>query len=374
MEKTQRLVGIDLMKGIAAYSVAVLHAGDVTNSTSVGFWATQMQRFCSFAVPFFLITSFYLLINRMHVTGKSYSLKNRFQRLIIPYAIWSIFFLLMRSAKFLLLHETDGFEKVSDVVSIIFFGAAGLPLYFLPLLFTGTLLLNPLSCLIKKDIKLTPLFLVLLFSITLDYILFATGNNFQLGPNIAFESLVNATLPDGNQMPFVRVALVFTAWLIKCLPFIAAAIIVNHLLTRKNRLNPNSLLMLSSTLAFLIINLLYFLSVKDLNSPIYVDFQPPIYEVTKAIALLVLAICLSLYLPKSRIIASLSLCSFGIYLMHQPVIQIVRIPMGRLFPEFVYNVSISSQLFFASLSFGISWLITSYLVKHKITAKLLFGI
>lgn len=53
MEKTQRLVGIDLMKGIAAYSVAVLHAGDVTNSTSVGFWATQMQRFCSFAVPFF---------------------------------------------------------------------------------------------------------------------------------------------------------------------------------------------------------------------------------------------------------------------------------------------------------------------------------
>lgn len=373
MKTNQRLLGIDLIKGFAAFAVAILHSGDVTNSKTVDFWATQLQRFCGFAVPFFLIASFFLLINRMYCTGKTYSFQNRFHRLFVPYIIWSLIYLFLRVFKFLVLKEAEGFERISDITSLIFFGSSGLPLYFLPLLMTGMLSLGFIQFLIKKRISPLAMLIAFLLSIFLENIIFVTGNAFQLGPNVAFRNLVSSVFPDGNQSFLIRVVLVYTAWLIKCLPYIFAAMMLNYFLFISKHLKLSRNLMVYSLLGFISINIVYFCSISNLNNPIYIDFQPPIYEVLKAIPLLLFAICFSIYIPSSAFIESIGLCSFGIYLIHQPIIQVIKAFIGKIFPDFAYNVSVPSQLFFGFLAFLSAWLITHLLMRHTKISKILFG-
>lgn len=371
MEKLQRLTGIDLIRGFAAYGVAILHSGDVTTAKSVSFWATQLQRFCGFAVPFFLIASFYLLINRIYVTGKSYSLKSRFQRLIIPYLVWSALYVLMRLGKLYFLKEQVNSEKITDITAIVFLGSGGIHLYFIPLLFTGALFLGVVEKLIKRNITLLPILFLFVLSSIADYLVFVTGNSFKLGSYVAFENLVNTILPNGNENPLIRVTLVFLAWLIKCLPYIFAALLINYML-KGDQIKPNRPLLIVSLIAFLGFSALGFVGI-DINAAIYTDNRPPIYEVAKAIPLLVFAIFLSFELPSSSLIKSLGICSFGIYLMHQALIQILRVPIAKISPDLVLHVSIPTQLLFASLSVGISWFLTSLLMRRKLLGKVMFG-
>jgi surface polysaccharide O-acyltransferase-like enzyme len=373
MNKQKRFVGIDLIRGIAAYGVAILHSGDITTGTSISFWATQVQRFCGFTVPFFLIASFYLSINQIHTNGKTTSLLSRFQRLIIPYLVWSLLYVLMRWIKLVGLQESINTEKITDFVAIVFMGSAGIHLYFIPLIFVGFLFLGIVARLVNRRITLISLSFLFLFSCLADHLVFITGNFFKFGSYIAFENLVAMALPNGNDNPLIRVTLVFIAFAIKCFPYIFAATIVNYILLKGDRLKPNRKILIISFVCFCGLALLGFVGI-DLNSPIYLDNRPPIYDVLKATALLVFSIYLSFSLPSSPILRSLGTCTFGIYLMHQALIQILRVPMIRIFPDFVDNVSIPTQLFFASTSFVIAWQVTSQLIKLKIVSRLLFGV
>ncbi|QYO64301.1 acyltransferase family protein [Leptolyngbya sp. 7M] len=375
MEKP-RLIGIDLISGIAAFAVAILHSGDVTTATTVGFWATQVQRFCGFAVPFFLISSFYLSIDRIYKTGKSPLLKSKFQRLIIPYVFWSLFYIIARLIKLLLLQEPVNIARLSDPISIIFLGNAGIHLYFIPMLFTGVLFLTVIEKLIIKKVNFFQIVLLFLISLLVDNIVFLTDNSFLLGPYIAFDSLLDTVFPNGNENPFIRVSLVLLAWLIKCLPYIFAAMILNHLLA-KNHLRSDTGSLLISLAVFLGISYFGFLGI-DLNSAIYTDHRPPFYDIAKSIPLLLFSIHLSFCLHCSTavtsIVKSLGICSFGIYLMHQFLIQVIRLPASEMFPDLVYNVSVSTQLFFAFFSVGVSWLATILLMKRRKLSRLLFGL
>lgn len=192
MEKQSRLNGIDLIRDVSAFAVAILHSGDETNSINVGYWASELREFCGFVVPFFLVTSFYLLISKFASTGKSYPINLRIERLLIPYAIWSVIYLVVRSVKFLLVNEPEDFKKISDITSVVFFGAASVQLYFIPLLFTGTFLLILAERLVKLQVPIYQSLCIFLISLGGYQYLLSSDNYFKLGPNNAFDGLVNA--------------------------------------------------------------------------------------------------------------------------------------------------------------------------------------
>jgi peptidoglycan/LPS O-acetylase OafA/YrhL len=362
MEKQARLNGIDLIRGISAFAVAILHAGDDTNSLTVDYWAAELRDFCGFVVPFFLITSFYLLIGRFANTGKSYPIGSRVKRLLIPYAIWSAIYLVVRSVKFLILNEPEDFKKISDVTSVVFFGAASVPLYFIPLLFTGTFLLIFAEKLIKWQTPIYQNICLFVVSVGIYQYLLSSNNYFKLGPNTAFDGLVSAFMPGVNHNPLIRVILVAIAWLIRCAPYVLAALIINYVPTKMASTNLNRQIAGISLAIFLLISFLGSDSLPE-----------SIYEISRAILLLLFAIYISHDLPASTLIKSVGLCSFGIYLMHYMVIQVLRVPIGKLYPALINHVSVPSQLMFATLGFGISWLATTFLMRRKFISKLMFG-
>ncbi|HEY9603277.1 MAG TPA: acyltransferase family protein [Allocoleopsis sp.] len=153
--KNHRLTRLDLCRGIAIYAVVVQNSGDETWA-EVGYWAAALRSFCSFAVPFFLATSFYLMVRKLYINKTKYSLISRMQRLLIPYIFWSALYLFLKSARFLLLNESDDLRKLFlDPISLIFIGGSSVQLYFLPLLLAGTLLMPLAAYLIKKIFQST---------------------------------------------------------------------------------------------------------------------------------------------------------------------------------------------------------------------------
>lgn len=358
-----RLTGVDLFRGIGSFAVAVLHSGDTTNSLTIDVESSALRQFCGFVVPFFLVTSFYIAINRFSLTGKSYSIRTRLQRLLVPYAFWTMVYLLVRSLKFLLLHESDSFDKTSDITSVIFFGAASVSLYFIPLLFIGSLLLILAEYLIEKETPFYQILILFIASIIAYQELIDSNNYSRLGPNVAFQEIMALVSPNLNQPQLVRVLLVFMEWIMQCAPYVFAAMLLNSLLLRYKAVRTQRHL--------LWLSLLIFLSLSVAGQ----DILPQVlYAVLRATFLLLFSIQASSYLTASPLIQSLGVCSFGIYLMHYLVIQVLQVLLGKFRPELVTHVSIASQFLFASLSFGVSWLITDRLIRQKRLTKLMFGV
>ena len=364
MMKRQRLTGVDLFRGIAAYAVAVLHSGDETTATVVNYWAAEVRHFCGFAVPFFLATSFYLIINKLYINGADYSLKSRMKRIVIPYFIWSIIYLFSRSVKFLISNKPEEFNKLfSDPISIIFFGGAEVQLYFLPILLTGTILVRVAQYLLKNSIKVNIIFLLLGLSLIIYETLIVSGNSFELDPNSAFQSLLSLIWPDGNKNSLVRVLLVELSWMVRCLPYIFISMILNHLFIRKN------IKLFNTKITIILLAIFLFINTFEQS------FIPQsVREVAIAYCGLLFAISLSTDLKENRIFASLGLCSFGIYLMHYLVIQNFRFIAGRIYPEALNEVTVISQLTFATLGFMISWIVTSFFLSKKNISKFMFGV
>lgn len=83
MEQKPRLIGIDLLRGIAIYAVVILHLDEVILERHPS-W-TVITQFASFAVPFFLAASFYLSGDRLYVSDRPYNLELRLARVLVSY-------------------------------------------------------------------------------------------------------------------------------------------------------------------------------------------------------------------------------------------------------------------------------------------------
>ena len=129
--------GFDAIRVFAAFSVVWIH-GCVTSTTAI-----KMDVFNQYAVPVFIAISFFLYTQQLATNPKlSFSniITSKFQRLMIPYFIWTIIYLLIR------LFKSSYIKDPIDLnpVAIIFFRGTSYQLWFLPNLFYLSILFFPL--------------------------------------------------------------------------------------------------------------------------------------------------------------------------------------------------------------------------------------
>ncbi len=361
----QKLLGIELFRGISTYAVILVHSGDENWGIYTDPEAIAFRLHFYFAVPFFLAAAFYFMTAKPAIAYSPKFWRSRVERILIPYTIWSTIFLLSRAIIFTFTHKPDRLQQLlQDPLAIFFFGGASYHLYFLNLLFTGTLLILLIPFLHQLKLSKYSLLLLSGLSIILYNFLETSGNSFQLGSDVAFQGLLSAWHVNSERYPLVRLILVEIAWMIKCLPYLLIALILNRL--------PQSTTFLHAKFTPIILAILV------LGSNILGGFlcQGALQEVLLAYGLLLLSISLSSYLKNNTLgalVANVGACSFGIYLIHPFIMNIIKSLIGKILPELMTSVSIPLMLTLSIPCFLISWLVVASFHQHRPISKYLFG-
>lgn len=356
MYKADRLTGIDLCRGLAAFAVVLVHSGDKTWGVPISERAIQFTSLFNFAVPFFLAASFYFATTKSPLNISLDFWQKKFKRLAMPYLLWSAFYVILKSIIFLATNNNEKFfQLLADPIAIIFFGGASYHLYFIPLLFTGSLWLCSTNYLtrLQNSILFNSLFFV--FSIIIYQLLLNSNNNFRLGLYIAFPSLLELMQTDSLSYSIWRIFLVNISFLLKCLPYFLMAKIINELFTKNNY---KWLYKNSTTLLLFLIFLLVNIWVKKI-------IPSAASEIVIAYSLLLFGISISKHLKDDRLIKNLGICSFGIYLIHPFIKSVVEIILIKVLPQVTQSVSIISILVYSISSFIFSWIFISFMIKNK---------
>ena len=307
--REQRFLGIDLLRILAVYGVVVLHSG-INRDYLVTPAAAAYQNLFEFAVPSFLAISFFLQAFR--AGPRPFDIRARWRRIMIPYFIWTLIHIAARCAKYTLLHQRGALDAISsDPMALLFFGAASVQLYFLPLLFAGSCL----CALLIPPSRKTPtplLILLLLLAGWLLYRMDVTGNGFDLARGAAFQSLA-PSMPVNN--PPLRFALVLLAWLTRCLPYVIGALLLTRI---KGFTAPRS-----STGWLVLWSLLFVASV-------CLPLPPGVGELIAGISSLATALALSCHLRPNPILTALASFTFGIFLIHDLVLEMLDLVFKRM--------------------------------------------
>jgi surface polysaccharide O-acyltransferase-like enzyme len=369
MKLNERLIGIDLFRGIAIFSVVLLHSDQgVANPPWV--W-NRITEFSGFAVPFFLATSFYFSVMKIKMSPDKFDLKKRIMRLLPPYLIWTGVYILYKVFKYTIDSNIEQLKNIfHDPIALIFFGSSSIQMYFLPLLITGTFTLILVKFLIKTNLRLRALIILQILSLIIYEVILRSGNSVQ--NYYAFQPLLNSISPNLADDQIIRIFAVFLAWTFLCLPYLLTAMIVNHLLAseaffKSQFLNSKKFFLILMTV-FVIVNLV---STKDTDWG--TSSLGSTYAVARGFISLLVAIFLSARLHSKDLIKNLSFCSFGIYLSHMIFVEFLMILDNRLYSEASLRNTTMGLMLFASCSFFLSWTATYFLTQNKQLSKLLFG-
>lgn len=361
----QKLLSIELCRGLAAYSVILVHSGDEHWGLTIDPSAIAFRLHFYFGVPFFLALAFYFLTAKPDIVYSAKFWRSRFDRIVIPYAIWSIIFLILRIIIFAASDRTDRLQELlQDPLSIVFFGGASYHLYFLALLLTGTSLVLFVPLLQKLKASNLGLLLLSVLSIALYNWLETSGNSFQLGPDVAFKSLLSTWQIDLQSHPLPRLLFVEIAWMIKCLPYLFISLLLHQIIPSPNR--SRRMMTIGSIVGFVAINIIGRLLLPG-----------ALQEIILAYTLLLAGISLSSYFRNTatnKLVANIGSCSFGIYLIHPFVMNIVKSMVGKVSPELTNSISIPSMFALSIPCFLISWLVVAGITKTKLAPKQLLGI
>jgi peptidoglycan/LPS O-acetylase OafA/YrhL len=358
MSVTRRIDGIDLFRGIAAFAVVILHSDEGIKTDPQG-WSFFLH-FSAFAVPFFLATSFYFLVDKISNGTQLIKWNNRFSRLLIPYAFWSIFYLVIKIQFFLKRTPHKINSLVENWYGLIFLGQSEFHLYFIPLLIAGILLIVAGESFIRSR----PHLLLLVFLLVSCMFIY----QYYLSLNLEAINSFLAWLASSIHFDVVRFdqnALKFSVKLLglflRCSSYVFAALIFSRLMIKDMLLNFKLSGFLVCLILFVVIN-----AFSDINLPKIVE------ELLKGYIALSLAFSSSSYIKNNSIISSLGRCSFGIYLMHFAFFQILWSFVSR----FGFNLKHPSFLMLAFsvvFAYSMSWIMTHILMKKKEVSKIIFG-
>jgi peptidoglycan/LPS O-acetylase OafA/YrhL len=116
---------IDAAKLLGAFGVVMIHLAPSTPN------AEFISRiFSCFVVPFFLMIALYFFIEKVHGMERLKIIQLRFDRILIPYVVWTIVYLVFHIIKYQVQHKS----LALDLVPALFYGGTGVQMYFLPLL------------------------------------------------------------------------------------------------------------------------------------------------------------------------------------------------------------------------------------------------
>ncbi|MEM7592598.1 MAG: acyltransferase [Cyanobacteria bacterium P01_A01_bin.83] len=360
MSKVTRLVGIDLCRAFAAFAVILVHSGDETWGLPISEQAIYFRHLFYYAVPFFLAAFFYFSTNKLPLNIDKLFLQKKLQRIVIPYLLWSIFYVASKAIKFVIEQDTASLDQLlSDPWAIIFLGAASYHLYFIPILLAGTVLLY-LANYLNEQHNLLPLLLILTVVSTTTYQLtLVFHNDFNLDSYTAFPSLLNLLSENNICYQPLRIVLVYLSWIIRCSPYFFAALLTHQslkLLDQKWLYEKETIVAIF--LLFLLIN---FVGSQYLPAALS--------EIIIAYSLLLFGITVSQHIYHGDLITNLGICSFGIYLIHPFVKSAIEIVLIKLLPQATQSVSVVSMLIYAISSFLISWLCIAILHRSKLITQ-----
>lgn len=360
MKKNKRLTGVDLVRGLAAYAVTLLHSrgGTSTAPDTVSAIAISVS---SFAVPFFLATSFYLSFNKLYVKGISLDLKARAIRMLVPYTFWTVVYLAFRAGKFFLLGKPSAAMSLfSDPLGLFLMGGAAVQLYFLPLLFFGSFSVKGMEMAIRKGTATWMLAIASLVSIAIYHLLARSGNAFILGKNIAFQSFADSAGIALESNPLLRATFVIIAWILTCLPYVCLAAFANSFSHAGEKIPRHwRWILIGSSILFFIAIFGKALVPNAIAAPL------------KGFSALFFALALSENLGDRQWIVNLGSCAFGIYLMHHLIIEIFEFVLAKVAPAFVETISATSIFTIATVAFGISWGLSALLRRDPRLSRVL---
>jgi peptidoglycan/LPS O-acetylase OafA/YrhL len=355
MNATRRIDGIDLFRGIAAFAVVILHSDEVIKVPPQG-WLFFLN-FSAFAVPFFLATSFYLLVDKLGNSSKLIKWSDRFSRLLIPYVFWSFVYIGIKILQFFLKKQPHKIQVLLEKwPGLIFLGQSEFHLYFIPLLISGILLVVASESFLRSRPRLfLPIFLLFIFVFIYSFYL-----SFNFADVRWLEDImkVKAVGLDPNVLSFLIKVLGF---FLRCSSYIAVALICSRLMIKDRLLNLKFPGFLVCLILFVTIN-----SFADFGLPKVVE------ELLKGYIALALAFTSSSYIHNNSIVSSVGRCSFGIYLMHLVFLQILWSVANKIGFDFE-KPSLIILLFSVIFIYFMSWLLTYFLMKNKEISKIMFG-
>ena len=120
-----RNYSVDILRLVAAFGVIVIHLAPSTPGAEV-----FTRAFLLFAVPFFFLISLNFFIAKVESLPAINFAALRLDRILVPYAMWTVIYPLMQFVKFRLC----GKPLALDPIGVILYGGAAVQMYFLPLL------------------------------------------------------------------------------------------------------------------------------------------------------------------------------------------------------------------------------------------------
>jgi Acyltransferase family len=349
MNQKKRLLGIDLCRGIASYAVILVHSGDENWGVPVDPWAVIFRLSFYFAVPFFLAASFYFMVRKPNIGFSPDFWKSRLERIVMPYLIWSMIYLVVRLVFFLKSNQSDRLgQLIQDPLSIVFFGGASFHLYFLPLLFIGSFLIFSANYFSSQKTGIKALIIFLIVSIVAYEFAIAHENGIQSNVDI---------------YPLARLLVVYGIWILKCLPYFLTAVILNRIFSKNG---DSWLLWRNST-----ISLLATFFIATIFGRLFLPVT--LRDLIVAYSLFLFGISISQYIDENnRIVSNLGTCAFGIYFIHLIPMNFIKLFLSKL--GITEQVTISSLLIISVTTFLLSWIAVSLMLRHKWCAKYLFGV
>ncbi len=325
-----RLAGFELMRGVAAFAVILMHAGLVVHNRCTPV-AGRARDLGHFAVPFFLLTAFFFALRSEDLTALPWRdwLRRIARRLLVPFAVWSTFYFSLRLAVLWKEHRLGEMAaKMGQPEAFILSGGTSLVLYFIPLLIVGLLL-----CRVGEPLwqRAAAWQLALL-----------------LAGGILLQNGSRSLLPPDSLL----------AYAVRCLPLVAMAALLVRWTTHAPRRDVGAL---AGAIIFWVAVVL--ITIRWTNFP----------EVATAAMAWAVAWTLSGVLSLTPWIARVGEFSFGIFLVHQAVLEGMQMLCDHgLAPA--APLGLAAMLLLTAAVFAVSFLIVALAARGGIWCRLAFGL